>query len=98
MPVAAGRMSPSAPRNSATPMKRSVPTETSSTHGNLGASLSLGCDIFISPAMRNAAARTPCSTHSTTFTYALLLTAYSDVQINRRYASAIPVAQNSSTE
>src|SRR6202023_372092 len=67
IPVAAGRISPSAPSNSAPPMNRTVGVEKSSTHGRLVISRSRGIVDFITPAIKKNAASTPCRIHSPTF-------------------------------
>src|SRR5688572_3349606 len=67
MPVAAGRIRPSPPASSATPISRTVPGEKSSTHGSFGASFSFGWVAFMTPAMTNAATRSAWTIQRNTF-------------------------------
>src|SRR5690606_10335354 len=66
MPVAAGRISPSAPSSSTMPMNRTVPGVKSSTHCSSGRSFCFGWVAFMTPAMPNAAASRIWTIHRNT--------------------------------
>lgn len=62
-----GSNNPNAPRNSQTPMNRTVVIEKSFTQGSMGDSSSIDFVDFMSPAMMNMPASAICATQSAMF-------------------------------